>query len=308
MAGGRESVYAESEVTLCCTENSVLNMQDVLGNSILHNVVLFDVKYNRGTIKSIYADLVRLGADQSMRNNAAKTPLAMAASSGHATMDHFNAVFKCFRTTLWEYGPLGSYTYDLETIDSVAGDVSHASVLTILIEKRQRTILHKNEVMKMLLEHKWAAYGRREYNFFLGFHIAQLCAVSISIWSRDHDSLHRNVDAALSYSVSDMTDLKGLLRFCAEISVSVGALVFGLLEVMEARSQGWTAYWFELNTVENILTWFHVLTVLLAGAAKAFGAWRAEALGMALMSLSAWVHTVRRRPTALLVESGPIEF
>ena len=47
-AEGERSDYEEHEIELVRSASLTLNMPDVLGNTILHNVVLFDVKYQRG--------------------------------------------------------------------------------------------------------------------------------------------------------------------------------------------------------------------------------------------------------------------
>ena len=52
----------------------MINEVDVLGNTVLHNVVIHDCTYSLGLLKQIYGLLVSRGADQHIRNRAIRSP------------------------------------------------------------------------------------------------------------------------------------------------------------------------------------------------------------------------------------------
>jgi hypothetical protein len=126
------------------------------------------------------------------------------------------------------------------------------TVLSLAISQRKFDLL-KHPMLRMLIEHKWAAFARERFAWYYAFMCFHIVCVSVAVWTRpmspDLGELHE-IDSGTSVT-----------RTVAEALVCVNAAYILAGEAGEIVDQGW-GYFFDLNTVENVLQIAHILAVL----------------------------------------------
>ena len=115
LLGFAASSGQEELVELCISAGCDINAQDTLGNTVLHIIVLSDNKYKNGCCARMFGLLQKRGADLNIKNDEGLTPLTTAAVLGNLQL--FDDVLKMYRDTMWTYGPITCYSYNLCSLD-----------------------------------------------------------------------------------------------------------------------------------------------------------------------------------------------
>ena len=115
LLGFAASSGQEELVELCISAGCDINAQDTLGNTVLHIIVLSDNKYKNGCCARMFGLLQKHGADLSIKNDEGLTPLTSAAVLGNLKL--FDDVLKMYRDTMWTYGPITCFSYNLCSLD-----------------------------------------------------------------------------------------------------------------------------------------------------------------------------------------------
>ena len=116
---GRQTIYPVDQLCLAPTREMLLNEMDVLGNTVLHNLVLCDTA--ESLLPTLYAPLVRLGANQHAKNSAGLTPLTLAAHNS-CSNEQFMVLLNELRCVNWEYSSISLNSFALDDVDCLENE------------------------------------------------------------------------------------------------------------------------------------------------------------------------------------------
>lgn len=158
--------------------------QDAEGNSCLHQVVV-----NNQTGWTRF--LVKSGANASLRNGGALTPLHLACHLGRFIL--FSELLELSAVEFWSYSMISCCGYPLTDLDSIsasegerAPSKKQVSAMSVILESaessnEQKSQLLSSPVVKKLLEEKWSIYARRLFYNELLLLLVHLFFLSLSI-------------------------------------------------------------------------------------------------------------------------------
>ncbi|XP_078507349.1 transient receptor potential cation channel subfamily V member 6-like [Lissotriton helveticus] len=240
----------EEIVRLLIDKGSNIQMQDCLGNTVLHILTL---QPNKTFACQIY-DLI-LSYDKGedgqyldmMTNNQGLTPFKMAAVEGNTVM--FHHIVQKRKQVQWTFGPMTSTLYDLTGIDSWGDDLSVLELVVSAKKREARQILDLTPV-KELVSLKWKSFGRPYFWFLAALYVIYMICVTMSCIYRplkikDPGSVNSSRDMAILVQ-KNLQEAYGTyeddLRLVGELISVIGAIAILLLEVPDILRVGVARY------------------------------------------------------------------
>ena len=169
---GCESTYKHDSLAITPVREMILNETDALGNTVLHNIVIYSAlnqapgmnDQEADLLEQVYALLIQRGANQQVKNRAKLTPLATAALY-NCSPKQFDIVFQEKKQTLWEFGNLAFDTYSLDNLDCLEDHSDHSpstSMLRKMVakmfpgqdEKNRKILLDGQRVLSICVNQK----------------------------------------------------------------------------------------------------------------------------------------------------------
>ncbi|KAF7280410.1 hypothetical protein GWI33_006076 [Rhynchophorus ferrugineus] len=227
----------------CCANESVYNLlldngahpdlQDNLGNMILHMVVVCDKLDMFG-----YAlRHPKLPASNGIINKAGLTPLTLACKLGRAEV--FREMLELSCKEFWRYSNITCSAYTLNALDTLLPDgrTNWNSALFIILNgtKEEHLDMLDGGIIQRLLEEKWKSFARNQFLKRLIILIVHLAVMSFALYMRPDDP-----DVAL-LGWSDEPAV--IVRYAAEIGTLTSILSYLVFQQGdEIRNQGFWSF------------------------------------------------------------------
>ncbi|XP_060092931.1 transient receptor potential cation channel subfamily V member 6-like [Heteronotia binoei] len=241
---------SESIVQLLIENGADTGVQDSLGNTVLHVLVL---QPNKASVCQMYNLFLcytkedeELGALDSVPNNEGLTPFKLAGVEGNTVM--FQHLMQRRKHVQWTYGPLTSILYDLTEIDSWGDDQSLLQLIVTTKNREARRILDLTP-MSELVNLKWNKYGRPYFCILAVFYILYMicftmCCVYRPLKRRIYNRTDERdnvifIQKSLQESYATPEDD---IRLVGELITVIGAIVILVLEIPDIVRVGATKY------------------------------------------------------------------
>ncbi|XP_062985086.1 transient receptor potential cation channel subfamily V member 6-like [Elgaria multicarinata webbii] len=237
----------EAIVRLLIEHGAIIRVQDSLGNSVLHILVLQPNKASACQMYNLFLSFNKEDKDlDSIPNNEGLTPFKLAGVEGNTVM--FQHLMQRRKHIQWTFGPLTSTLYDLTEIDSWGNDQSLLELIVTSKKREARRILDLTPVNE-LVSLKWNKYGRPYFCVLALFYVLYMicftmCCVYRPLKKRSCNKTHERdntifVQKLLQESyVSPEDDL----RLVGELITVIGAIVILILEIPDIFRVGITKY------------------------------------------------------------------
>ncbi|KAJ6653620.1 hypothetical protein lerEdw1_009054, partial [Lerista edwardsae] len=259
---------SEDIVQLLIENGANIRVQDSLGNSVLHVLVLQPNKASACQMYNLFLHHSKeekgLGALDLIPNNEGLTPFKLAGVEGNTVM--FQHLMQRKKHIQWTFGPLTSTLYDLTEIDSWGDDQSLLELIVTTKKREARRILDLTP-MNELVSLKWNKYGRPYFCVLALFYILYMicftmCCVYRPLKERYHnrtDERDNTIYVQKPLQESYLTP-EDDLRLVGELITVIGAIVMLILEIPDILRVGVTKYF-----GQTILGGpFHVIVILYA--------------------------------------------
>nr|XP_028568260.1 transient receptor potential cation channel subfamily V member 6 isoform X2 [Podarcis muralis] len=241
---------SEAIVQLLIENGANIRVQDSLGNSVLHILVL---QPNKASACQMYNLFLRYNKEEkelvgldSVPNNQGLTPFKLAGVEGNTVM--FQHLMQRRKHIQWMFGPLTSTLYDLTEIDSWGDDQSLLELIVTTKKREARRILDLTPVNE-LVSLKWNKYGRPYFCILALFYVLYMicftmCCVYRPLKERRFNKTNERdntiyVQKLLQESYVTPEDD---LRLVGELITVIGAIVILILEIPDIFRVGITKY------------------------------------------------------------------
>ncbi|XP_058027249.1 transient receptor potential cation channel subfamily V member 6-like isoform X2 [Ahaetulla prasina] len=241
---------SEAIVQLLIENGAKIRVQDSLGNSVFHILIL---QPNKASACQIYDLLLcydkkekGLGDPDAVLNYEGLTPFKLAGVEGNTVM--FNHLMQRRKHILWSFGSLTSTLYDLTEIDSWGDDQSLLELIVTTKKREARRILDLTPVNE-LVSLKWNKYGRPYFCILALFYVLYMicftmCCVYRPLKERSFNKTNERdntiyVQKRLQESYITSEDNR---RLVGELITVVGAIVILILEIPDIFRFGITKY------------------------------------------------------------------
>nr|QYV98476.1 transient receptor potential cation channel subfamily V [Hirudo verbana] len=273
----------EECIRLLIARGADANLQDSLGNTALHMIVIHyykmkqrcEVARSYGNPEDLFDLLISLGAKMNLKNKQNLTPLTLAAKLGHKEI--YDHIVKVDREMYWIYGDVACAGYPLEHMDSISesGGINNDSVLCLIVygEKPEHLEMIDGTVAQLLHE-KWETFARfrffRRFIFFLVYYaIASVAFVlrpatvkpSCSMPTSNITLLTREaifIDPCYQLHFDSPANQA---RIILELLTLVGSIIYIVLSIKELHHQGYKNY-FRTMMVSPSKTMFLISNIL----------------------------------------------
>ncbi|XP_067930551.1 transient receptor potential cation channel subfamily V member 5-like [Watersipora subatra] len=239
---GRDSIY-----DFLLRNGADPNLQDSLGNTVLHMVVI-------NNQLDMYSHAVRhhiRPANTWIKNGRpgskdGLTPLALASKLGRQHI--FNEIMELHRIELWRFSNIGCSLYPLHAVDSIGigGKTNWNSALMIVVngETDNHLEMLQGGVIRQLLDEKWKTFVRRQFFVRLMVLALHLTLMTCAICTR------RPQDLASYESPLDA------VRFASEVIVVLGCISNFLLHIEELKALGFLIFFVNLKNAPSKAVFF----------------------------------------------------
>ncbi|XP_053226415.1 transient receptor potential cation channel subfamily V member 6-like [Podarcis raffonei] len=241
---------SEAIVQLLIENGANIRVQDSLGNTVLHILVL---QPNKASACQMYNLFLRYNKEEkelvgldSVPNNQGLTPFKLAGVEGNTVM--FQHLMQRRKHIQWMFGPLTSTLYDLTEIDSWGDDQSLLELIVTTKKREARRILDLTPVNE-LVSLKWNKYGRPYFCILALFYVLYMicftmCCVYRPLKERRFNKTNERdntiyVQKLLQESYVTPEDD---LRLVGELITVIGAIVILILEIPDIFRVGITKY------------------------------------------------------------------
>nr|XP_020466493.1 LOW QUALITY PROTEIN: transient receptor potential cation channel subfamily V member 5-like [Monopterus albus] len=241
----------ENIISMVINQGASTRVQDYLGNTVLHILVLQPNKITAcQTIDLIMAHDTKLDHSvplDMVPNLRGLTPMKVAAKEGNTVV--FQHLVNERHVVHWSLGPLTSNLYDLTEIDSWAGNMSVLELIVRSHHKEVRTLLEVTPV-KQLVSLKWNLYAKHYFRllmivYLLYILIFTLCCVFRPLKDIPENYTQSDRDKTIripkSLKESYVTP-QDKVRLAGEIVSLLGAVAILLLEVPDIARFGVKRY------------------------------------------------------------------
>ncbi|KAJ7335363.1 hypothetical protein JRQ81_013304 [Phrynocephalus forsythii] len=232
---------SEAVVQLLIEYGADIRVQDSLGNTILHILVLQPNKAAACQMYNLFLSYSKQDQKQgdldSIPNNEGLTPFKLAGVEGNTMM--FQHLMQRRKHIQWTFGPVTSTLYDLTEIDSWGDDQSLLELIVTTKNREARRILDLTPVNE-LVSLKWNKYGRPYFCVLALFYVLYMicftmCCVYRPLKHRSFNKTHERdntiyIQKALQEAYLTPEDD---LRLVGELITVIGAIVILILEVRE---------------------------------------------------------------------------
>uniref|UniRef100_A0A8D2IV91 Ion transport domain-containing protein n=1 Tax=Varanus komodoensis TaxID=61221 RepID=A0A8D2IV91_VARKO len=240
----------EAIVQLLIEHGANIRVQDSLGNTVLHILVLQPNKASACQMYNLFLcynkEDKELGDLDSIPNNEGLTPFKLAGVEGNTVM--FQHLMQRRKHILWTWGPLTSTLYDLTEIDSWGDDQSLLELIVTSKKREARRILDLTPVNE-LVSLKWNKYGRPYFCILALFYVLYMicftmCCVYRPLKKRNCNKTHERDNTIYIQKLLQESYLtpQDDLRLVGELITVIGALVILILEIPDIFRVGITKY------------------------------------------------------------------
>ncbi|KAL8202728.1 UNVERIFIED_CONTAM: Transient receptor putative cation channel subfamily V member 6, partial [Gekko kuhli] len=241
---------SESIVQLLIENGADTRVQDSLGNTVLHILVLQPNKASACQMYNLFLCYTKehedLGALDSVPNNEGLTPFKLAGVEGNTMM--FQHLMQRRKHVQWTYGPLSSTLYDLTEIDSWGDDQSLLELIVTTKNREARRILDLTP-MSDLVSLKWNKYGRPYFCVLAVFYILYMicftmCCVYRPLKHRGYNKTDERDNVLLVQKLLQESYItpEDNIRLVGELITVIGAIVILILEIPDIVRVGATKY------------------------------------------------------------------
>nr|XP_020667180.1 transient receptor potential cation channel subfamily V member 6-like [Pogona vitticeps] len=241
---------SEEVVQLLIDNGADIRVQDSLGNTVLHNLVLQPNKAAACQMYHLFLSYNKQDKKQrdidSIPNHEGLTPFKLAGIEGNTMM--FQHLMQRRKHIQWTFGPVTSTLYDLTEIDSWGDDQSLLELIVTTKNREARRILDLTPVNE-LVSLKWNKYGRPYFCVLAFFYVLYMicftmCCVYRPLkqrsWNKTHERdntiyIQKQLQEAYLTPEDD-------LRLVGELITVIGAIVILILEIPDIVRVGITKY------------------------------------------------------------------
>ncbi|XP_053147835.1 transient receptor potential cation channel subfamily V member 6-like [Hemicordylus capensis] len=241
---------SEAIVQLLIENGANIRVQDSLGNSVLHVLVL---QPNKASACQMYNLILcynqedkELGALDLIPNKQGLTPFKMAGVEGNTVV--FQHLMQRRKHIQWTFGPLTSTLYDLTEIDSWGDDQSLLELIVTSKKREARRILDLTPINE-LVSLKWNKYGRPYFSVLALFYVLYMicftmCCVYRPLKARSCNKTNERDNTIYIQKLVQESYLasEDKLRLVGELITVIGAIVILILEIPDILRVGVTKY------------------------------------------------------------------
>ncbi|ETE68794.1 Transient receptor potential cation channel subfamily V member 6, partial [Ophiophagus hannah] len=240
----------EEIVHLLIENGADIRIQDSLGNTVLHILVL---QPNRTFACQMYNLILSYDKQEGnlepldlIPNNEGLTPFKLAGVEGNTVM--FQHLLQKRKQIMWSLGPITTILYDLTEIDSWGEDQSFLELVVSTKKREARHILDITPV-KELVNLKWNTYGRPYFCFLALFYVLYMicftmCCVYRPLKNRSDNQTDERDNTIIVQKTLEESYLtyEDQLRLVGELITVIGAMAILLLEIPDILRVGATKY------------------------------------------------------------------
>uniref|UniRef100_A0A8D0BMH7 Ion transport domain-containing protein n=1 Tax=Salvator merianae TaxID=96440 RepID=A0A8D0BMH7_SALMN len=240
----------EAIVRLLIENGANIRVQDSLGNSVLHILVLQPNKASACQMYNLFLcyskECRELGDLDSVPNNEGLTPFKLAGVEGNTVI--FQHLMQTRKLIQWTFGPVTSTLYDLTEIDSWGDDQSLLELIVTSKKREARRILDLSPVNE-LVSLKWNKYGRPYFCVLALIYVLYISCFTVCCIYRPlkERSCNRTDERDNTIYVQKLLQESYLtpeddLRLVGELITVIGAIVILILEIPDIFRVGITKY------------------------------------------------------------------